>query len=190
MREARVYSFRARVFQRARNFRQRPASVAHVVDNQTTAATNVANHVHNLSHVGLLATFVAKSEFSVEPFGVSSSALGATRPAPGRATSMAAPGIGRGVYRRMQPRRGALETRLQGHGVLLLDGATGTELERRGVRTALPLWSAPALLEHPEIVEQIHADYAAAGAELITANTFRTQRRTLARGGLGEKRAW
>ena len=29
---------------------------------------------------------------------------------------------------------------------LLLDGATGTELNRRGVDTGLPLWSANALI--------------------------------------------
>ncbi len=29
---------------------------------------------------------------------------------------------------------------------LILDGATGTELNRRGVDTGLPLWSANALL--------------------------------------------
>ena len=34
---------------------------------------------------------------------------------------------------------------------------------------------------HPELVARIHADYAAAGVDAITANTFRTQRRTLAR---------
>jgi S-methylmethionine-dependent homocysteine/selenocysteine methylase len=70
---------------------------------------------------------------------------------------------------------------------LLLDGATGTELERRGAKSTLPLWSAHALLHDPELVGRIHADYVAAGAELLTANTFRTQRRTLARGGLGER---
>jgi len=70
---------------------------------------------------------------------------------------------------------------------LLLDGATGTELEHRGVPTGLPLWSAPALLEHPAVVEAIHADYVAAGADALTANSFRTQRRTLARAGLGER---
>lgn len=89
----------------------------------------------------------------------------------------------------MQPQRGALEARIRSAAVIVLDGATGTELERRGVRTTLPLWSAPALLEQPEVVERIHADYAAAGADVITANTFRTQRRTLARGGLGERAA-
>ncbi|MFP6638715.1 MAG: homocysteine S-methyltransferase family protein [Myxococcota bacterium] len=70
-----------------------------------------------------------------------------------------------------------------GHGPpLLLDGATGTELERRGQRCDLPLWSSHALLAHPDVVEEIHAEYARAGAEIITANSFRTQRRTLQRG--------
>jgi enediyne biosynthesis protein CalE2 len=55
------------------------------------------------------------------------------------------------------------------------------------VPSSLPLWSAPALLEHPDVVARIHSEYAAAGVEVVTANTFRTQRRTLARGGLGER---
>ncbi len=70
---------------------------------------------------------------------------------------------------------------------LLLDGATGTELNRRAVDTTLPLWSAQALLDAPEVLRQIHADYLRAGAEIITANTFRTHRRTLAKGGLGQR---
>lgn len=82
---------------------------------------------------------------------------------------------------------GWIEERLGAGPVLLLDGATGTELERRGVRTGLPLWSAHALLENPEAVARIHGEYAEAGAEALTANTFRTQRRTLARGGLGDR---
>lgn len=89
----------------------------------------------------------------------------------------------------MQSQRGALEARIREGPLLVLDGATGTELERRGVPSALPLWSAPALLDHADVVLRIHAEYAEAGAELITANTFRTQRRTLARGGLGERTA-
>ncbi|MDH3213160.1 MAG: homocysteine S-methyltransferase family protein [Myxococcales bacterium] len=80
-----------------------------------------------------------------------------------------------------------LANRLAEDRPVLLDGATGTELERRGVRTALPLWSASALVDAPDVVQRIHADYAAAGAEVLTANTFRTQRRTLARGGLGDR---
>jgi S-methylmethionine-dependent homocysteine/selenocysteine methylase len=77
--------------------------------------------------------------------------------------------------------------RLADPAPLLLDGATGTELERRGVRSALPLWSVHALIEAPDQVAAVHQAYVAAGAELLTANTFRTQRRTLARAGLGDR---
>jgi S-methylmethionine-dependent homocysteine/selenocysteine methylase len=79
--------------------------------------------------------------------------------------------------------------RLRAGPALLLDGATGTELERRGAKSVLPLWSAHALLHDPALVGRIHADYVEAGAELLTANSFRTQRRTLERGGLGERAA-
>lgn len=72
---------------------------------------------------------------------------------------------------------------------LLLDGATGTELEGRGARCEGPLWSARALLDDPAMILRIHRDYAAAGAEIVTANTFRTQARTLARAGLGARAA-
>jgi S-methylmethionine-dependent homocysteine/selenocysteine methylase len=77
--------------------------------------------------------------------------------------------------------------RLSSGRVLLLDGATGTELQRRGVDTGLPLWSARALIEAPDVLAAIHADYIAAGADIITTNTFRTHRRTLTRAGMGER---
>ena len=48
---------------------------------------------------------------------------------------------------------------------------------------ALPLWSARALLDDPELVWTIHGDEVAAGAEILTANTFRTHARTLGEGG-------
>jgi S-methylmethionine-dependent homocysteine/selenocysteine methylase len=70
---------------------------------------------------------------------------------------------------------------------LLLDGATGTELQRRGVDTGLPLWSARALIEAPAVLQAIHADYIHAGADILTTNTFRTQRRTLERAGIGSR---
>ncbi|MDP2776917.1 MAG: homocysteine S-methyltransferase family protein [Anaerolineales bacterium] len=68
---------------------------------------------------------------------------------------------------------------------LILDGATGTELNRRGVDTGLPLWSANALMnDHDAIIlQQIHEDYLRAGADIITTNTFRTHRRALAPSG-------
>ncbi|MEM1067572.1 MAG: homocysteine S-methyltransferase family protein [Planctomycetota bacterium] len=63
--------------------------------------------------------------------------------------------------------------------VTILDGPLGTELNRRGVSTDLPLWSAGAIESDPETVEAIHREYADAGATIHTANTFRTKRRTL-----------
>lgn len=72
---------------------------------------------------------------------------------------------------------------------ILLDGATGTELERRGVDTGTPIWSAMALLDAPQIVEQIHRDYLDAGAEVIITNTFRTHRYNLEKLGMGGQAA-
>jgi S-methylmethionine-dependent homocysteine/selenocysteine methylase len=83
--------------------------------------------------------------------------------------------------------RPALEARLRAGAPLILDGATGTELERRGVATRLPLWSAAALDSDPELVHRIHADYVACGVDVVTANTFRTQRRTLAHAGIADR---
>jgi S-methylmethionine-dependent homocysteine/selenocysteine methylase len=68
---------------------------------------------------------------------------------------------------------------------LLLDGATGTELERRGYRTALPLWTALAVRDATEMLGAVHDGYVAAGADILTACTFRTNRYTLAKRGLG-----
>jgi homocysteine S-methyltransferase len=66
---------------------------------------------------------------------------------------------------------------------VLLDGATGTELERRGIPLTPPVWSAAAIFEHPDVLRQIHRDYVAAGARIVTANTFRTHARNLSAWG-------
>jgi enediyne biosynthesis protein CalE2 len=68
---------------------------------------------------------------------------------------------------------------------LILDGAMGTELFRRGVETRLPCWSAYALLQQPDLVRTVHGDYVRAGAEILTTNTFRTSARSLQKAGLG-----
>ena len=81
-------------------------------------------------------------------------------------------------------RRKLLKRKLKSE-TLLMDGATGTELERRGVDISLPLWSARAILDAPETLMQIHLDYLLAGSKIITANTFRTHRYNLASSGMG-----
>ena len=70
---------------------------------------------------------------------------------------------------------------------LLMDGATGTELMRRGFELTKPLWSARAILDAPDLIEQIHREYLEAGAEAIITNSFRTHERSLAKAGLGDR---
>ena len=76
-----------------------------------------------------------------------------------------------------------VKSRLNRGELILLDGALGTELGRRGVPTPLPLWSAQALLDASDVVGAIHEDYVRAGADIITANTFRVTPRALAKVG-------
>ena len=80
-----------------------------------------------------------------------------------------------------------LRERIAAGPALVLDGALGSEIERRGGSVELPLWSTHALLEAPSLVQGIHRDYLEAGADVLTANTFRTQRRVLAAAGLGDR---
>lgn len=81
----------------------------------------------------------------------------------------------------------SLKTILSQQSTLILDGAMGTELHRRDVDTGLPLWSANALLARPDTVLQIHKEYIAAGADIITTNTFRTTKRTFRRANLPDR---
>jgi S-methylmethionine-dependent homocysteine/selenocysteine methylase len=76
----------------------------------------------------------------------------------------------------------AFRDRLRHGAPLLLDAAMGTELARRGSDTAPPLWSARALIESPDLVRTIHEENVAAGAEVLTADTFRTHGRNLKQG--------
>jgi homocysteine S-methyltransferase len=68
-----------------------------------------------------------------------------------------------------------------------MDGALGTELERRGFDARLPLWSAWAVLDAPHLIKEIHKDYLKAGARVLTAATFRTSKFSLNKAGLKGK---
>ena len=57
---------------------------------------------------------------------------------------------------------------------LILDGGTGTDIQARGVPMAGETWCAEANLTHPDVVRKVHEDYIAAGAEIITTNTYPT----------------
>lgn len=64
---------------------------------------------------------------------------------------------------------------LPGPDPILIDGGLGTELELRGVPMPAGQWSAAAVMSSPEVLSDIHAEYAAAGATVHCANTFRTR---------------
>ena len=70
---------------------------------------------------------------------------------------------------------------------ILLDGGMGRELRFRGIETPATIWSAHALLVAPEVVRDIHMDYIAAGADIITANTYGIIRSDLAKEGIGDR---
>lgn len=81
----------------------------------------------------------------------------------------------------------ALERVADGSPPLLLDGATGTELERRGVEMVDGLWDALATGSRPDVLREIHADYLRSGSQVVIANTFATSRYVLAEAGYADQ---
>ena len=59
--------------------------------------------------------------------------------------------------------------------ITILDGPMGTALIDRGHAAPAPMWSAAVLKTAPGAVADLHREYAAAGANVLTANTFRTR---------------
>jgi 5-methyltetrahydrofolate--homocysteine methyltransferase len=76
-------------------------------------------------------------------------------------------------------------TRLQSGQVLVLDGATGTNLQRRGLPVGTPsdIW----VMDNPEAVKQLHCDFLAAGSDILLTNTFGSSRLHLAHAGLADR---
>ena len=62
-----------------------------------------------------------------------------------------------------------LKTRIK-EGFLILDGGMGTLLQSAGLQSGEypERWN----LSHPEVIRKIHADYLAAGSDVVSANTF------------------
>jgi len=70
---------------------------------------------------------------------------------------------------------------------ILIDGATGTECDRRGVPQVINTWNSGAALSHPDIVRNIHEEYIECGAEIIITNTFSSSRHALRSAGVENK---
>ncbi len=57
---------------------------------------------------------------------------------------------------------------------MLLDGAMGSLLQQRGIKSEGELWTTLANINNPDLVFKVHKSYVNAGADIITTNTFRT----------------
>lgn len=67
---------------------------------------------------------------------------------------------------------------------IMIDGGTGSEVERRGAPKLDNAWSGGGALDAPDIVRDIHEEYIRHGAEIIISNTFSTGRNTLQDAGV------
>lgn len=69
----------------------------------------------------------------------------------------------------------------------LLDGGMGQELIHRAGDSPTPLWSTQVMMDLPGLVQQVHADYFAAGATIATTNTYAILRDRLVRAGIEDR---
>lgn len=74
-------------------------------------------------------------------------------------------------------------------GALTLDGGLASELERRGADLRDRLWSARILLEDPDLIRTVHADYFAAGADVAISASYQASFEGFAERGLTRERA-
>jgi len=74
-------------------------------------------------------------------------------------------------------------------GALTLDGGLATELERRGADLRDRLWSARLLLEDPDLIREVHADYFEAGADVAISASYQASFEGFGERGLSRERA-
>jgi S-methylmethionine-dependent homocysteine/selenocysteine methylase len=67
-----------------------------------------------------------------------------------------------------------ISAKLDRGDLIILDGGTGTDIQRRGVPMHGETWCAEANLTHPHVVQAVHEDYIRAGSDVITINTYPT----------------
>ena len=71
--------------------------------------------------------------------------------------------------------------------ITILDGGMGQELLTRSAAQPTGLWSAQILLDDPDLVRAVHADYLDAGADVITTNSYVLHRDRLAPFGVEDR---
>ena len=76
---------------------------------------------------------------------------------------------------------------LADQGIIILDGALATELERRGADLSDELWSARLLIEDPASIRRLHLDYYLAGADIAISASYQASFEGFSRRGLSRK---
>ncbi|MEX0350894.1 MAG: homocysteine S-methyltransferase family protein [Paracoccaceae bacterium] len=71
--------------------------------------------------------------------------------------------------------------------ITLLDGSIGQELVKRSGDRATPLWSTQVMIDHPNLVNEVHAAYFQAGATIASTNSYALHLSRLDRVGLGDQ---
>jgi homocysteine S-methyltransferase len=82
-----------------------------------------------------------------------------------------------------------MDVRERFRGELVLDGGLASELERRGADLRDPLWSARILMEDPDLIRAVHADYFAAGADVAISASYQASFEGFAERGLSREQA-
>ena len=67
-----------------------------------------------------------------------------------------------------------IKQRLKNNDIIILDGAIGAELEKKGAKMHKDLWCGTCSVESPDLVKKVHEEYILAGADIITTNTYAT----------------
>jgi S-methylmethionine-dependent homocysteine/selenocysteine methylase len=67
-----------------------------------------------------------------------------------------------------------IKKRLENNDTIILDGAIGAELEKKGAKMHKDLWCGTCSVESPDLVKKVHEEYISAGADIITTNTYAT----------------
>ena len=67
-----------------------------------------------------------------------------------------------------------IKQRLENNDTIILDGAIGAELEKKGAKMHKDLWCGTCSVESPDLVKKVHEEYILAGADIITTNTYAT----------------
>jgi len=73
--------------------------------------------------------------------------------------------------------------------ITLLDGSIGQELVKRRGDKPTPLWSTRVMIDDPDLVGDVHADYFHRGATVATTNTYAVHRSRLERLGMEDQLA-